>query len=271
MTAGVITVAGLVGIAIWLANQQPPPASVTQEVALAGPAPAVPQAPQAARPVAPVSAVGTSASALADPYLALRAELALRTAPPPITDVPTPAAPAPPAGEIVRVQRVIDGDTVVLEDGRKVRLVGINTPERGRPLYKEATQALVELVQGQELTMHYDAERIDMYRRSLCYFYVGDRFVNGEIVRQGLAYCYTWKPNVAHVEELRELQREARAEGLGLWALDAPTPAARYVASGRAHRFHRESCRKVRKANVGWAERNAALDAGFNPCRVCDS
>ena len=112
--------------------------------------------------------------------------------------------------EVAQVVRVVDGDTVKLADGRKVRLIGINCPERDRPLYGEATRALKDLVEGQQVTLEFDAEARDKYKRVLAYLHKDDLFVNGEIVRLGLAYCYTWKPNTAHMDDLVRFQVSAR-------------------------------------------------------------
>lgn len=277
---GGVAAALLVGVALYCANdvtplapKEAPPVAAKTSVAAkkpsAKPTPAKAPAPVETAP-APKPTVEKS-KAPSDPYTALNTELDQAPAPAPAPS-PTPVVPAADPGESVTVKRVIDGDTVVLSDGRKLRLVGMNTPERNRPLYKEATEALKALVEGKELTLRFDVDRVDQYRRSLGYLYSGDLFVNGEIVRQGLAYCYTWKPNVGHIDELVVLQREARAANRGLWALDAPSPASSYVASRSAHRFHRESCRRAPKGTgLSWEDRNQALDQGLNPCEDCDS
>lgn len=173
--------------------------------------------------------------------------------------------------ETARVKRVIDGDTLELADGRRVRLVGINTPEKDEPLYAEATAALKELVEGQQVTLEYDQERTDQYKRTLAYVFKGEIFANGEVVRRGLAYCYTWEPNTRHKDELITFQREARAARLGLWALPPPAPERVYVADERGHRFHRPSCARVPRirSKLEFRSRDEALDAGQNACGEC--
>ncbi|MCO5170537.1 MAG: thermonuclease family protein [Planctomycetes bacterium] len=173
--------------------------------------------------------------------------------------------------ESARVKRVIDGDTLELTDGRRVRLVGINTPEKDEPLYAEATAALKELVDGQQITLEFDRERTDQYKRTLAYVFKGELFANGEVVRRGLAYCYTWEPNTAHRDELVTFQREARAARRGLWALPTPAPESVYVADERGHRFHRPSCARVPRirSKLEFRSRDEALDAGQNPCGDC--
>ena len=184
------------------------------------------------------------------------------------------SVPVVGATERVKVVRCIDGDTVVLADDRRVRLVGINTPERDTKLYAEATDALRELVEGREVTLEYDQERQDQFKRTLGYLHRDGMFVNGEIVRRGLAYCYTWKPNTAHSQDLVKLQRVAREAEAGLWGLPKPPPAERYVGSKTGHRFHREGCKRMSRTSqakrIEWATRDEAFDVGQNPCSDCN-
>ena len=75
--------------------------------------------------------------------------------------------------DMVRVSRVVDGDTVELADGRKVRYLGINTPERGQPFYQEATDFNAELVAGKKVRLEFDVDTIDKYGRTLAHVFVG--------------------------------------------------------------------------------------------------
>ncbi|MFP4250109.1 MAG: thermonuclease family protein [Armatimonadota bacterium] len=116
--------------------------------------------------------------------------------------------------------RVIDGDTIELLDGERVRYIGIDTPEM-RPVeaYAEAaTEANRELVEEQMVRLVLDVEERDRYGRLLAYVYVDDTFVNAELVRRGLAQVSTYPPNVRHEEHFLKLQREARRVGRGLWS-----------------------------------------------------
>ncbi len=122
--------------------------------------------------------------------------------------------------------RVVDGDTIVIEGGERVRYIGIDTPETKHPslpvqrMGPEATEANRELVEGKTVRLVLDVERRDRYGRLLAYVYVDDTFVNAELVRRGLAQVSTYPPNVRHQELFLRLQREARAAGRGLWADD---------------------------------------------------
>ncbi|MDY6931694.1 MAG: thermonuclease family protein [Halobacteriota archaeon] len=112
---------------------------------------------------------------------------------------------------------VIDGDTVRLQNGDKVRLLGINTPEKGQPYYEEATDKLKELVEGREVLLEGDSEDKDKYERLLRYIYVEDTFVNLELVRGGYANVYIMSPNTKYSDELIEAEEGAKNAGKGLW------------------------------------------------------
>jgi micrococcal nuclease len=136
--------------------------------------------------------------------------------------------PVPPPGDVetFRVKEVVDGDTIVLEDGTKVRYIGINTPERDRPFYEEATDANRKLVEDREVRLEFDTVQIDRYGRTLAYVFVrgstsssqGETFVNLELLCQGYANAFTVPPNVKYEELFRDTEREAREAGRGLWA-----------------------------------------------------
>lgn len=130
---------------------------------------------------------------------------------------PTPVSP-PGDAEVFRVKEVVDGDTIVLEDGTKVRYIGLNTPERDRPFYEEATDANRKLVEGREVRLEFDTVEIDRYGRTLAYVFAGETFVNLELLRQGYANAYTVPPNVKYEELFRKAEQEAREAGRGLWA-----------------------------------------------------
>ncbi len=122
---------------------------------------------------------------------------------------------------VEKVRYVIDGDTIELENGERVRYLGINTPEKGRPYSTEATNKNKDLVFGREVALETDVQARDQYGRTLAYVYVGDKMVNLELVRQGYANTYTLSPNVKYQDKFLEAEREAREAGRGLWAKSA--------------------------------------------------
>lgn len=117
------------------------------------------------------------------------------------------------------VRKVIDGDTIVLENGEYVRYIGMDAPEKGRPYYGEATRENKRLVDGKKVRLEYDVERIDRYNRTLAYVYAGGIFVNAELVKNGYATIYTFPPNVKYYKTLLAFQKEARDQKRGLWSL----------------------------------------------------
>ena len=135
--------------------------------------------------------------------------------------LPTPVDPATMGAPAV-VEYVHDGDTLFLEDGRKVRLLGINTPEIGenRECYgDEATAALRALLPvGTRVTVLADVEPLDQYGRSLLFVYTdAGTNVNLELLAEGAATVEMYQPNVMLRDELYSAERAARDDELGLW------------------------------------------------------
>ena len=121
------------------------------------------------------------------------------------------------------VQRVIDGDTLLLNNGDKVRLIGADTPETKHPkkpvqyFGMEAYQFTKQMVEGKAVRLEYDWQRRDRYRRLLAYVYLMDgTFLNAEIIKQGYGFAYTRYP-FKYMEEFRLYEREAREKKRGMW------------------------------------------------------
>jgi micrococcal nuclease len=128
--------------------------------------------------------------------------------------------------ESARVERVVDGDTIVLAGGERVRYIGVDTPESVKPgtpvqcFAKAAGHANQRMVEGEAVRLRFDAERRDRYGRLLAYVYRArdGLFVNAELVRRGYAVTLTIRPNVAHAADFARLARSARRAGRGLWS-----------------------------------------------------
>ncbi|MBI3601618.1 MAG: thermonuclease family protein [Candidatus Omnitrophica bacterium] len=143
----------------------------------------------------------------------------------------------PQEQKVYRVIRVIDGDTVKLDNGMHVRLIGIDAPEmRQNPklerdlqerhlnrrtelaMGKRAYQFTRHLVEGKKVRLEFDVEKYDEYHRLLAYVYLTNgTFVNAEIVKAGYAYVYPIRPNVRYAQLFRQLYREALENHRGLW------------------------------------------------------
>ena len=116
------------------------------------------------------------------------------------------------------VQRVIDGDTVVLADGARVRYIGMDTPERGEPFFDEATEFNRRLVEGRRIQLVEDESETDRFGRLLRYVFAGDILVNAELVREGLAEAKRYEPDVKFADCFDTLMQEARDNRRGLWS-----------------------------------------------------
>ena len=114
-----------------------------------------------------------------------------------------------------KVSRVVDGDTIKLENGETVRYIGIDTPETVDPrkpvqcFGKEASGKNRELVEGREVRLVKDISETDKYKRILRYVYIGDVFVNDYLVRNGYAHASSYPPDVKYQDQFREAEQEA--------------------------------------------------------------
>jgi len=172
------------------------------------------------------------------------------------------------SGDLRTVTKHVDGDTLWVSGGEKVRFIGMDTPEttNGRRdcFGVEASARTAELLPlGTEVRLVYDVGRRGRYGRTLAYVYRASDglFVNASLVREGYAQVMTVPPNVAHVDEFVALQREAREAGRGFWgacgsswgapasvpASTAPpvtttTVPVRPLAGGGCHPSYRGTC-----------------------------
>jgi len=135
--------------------------------------------------------------------------------------------PLDQSNETVTVSYIYDGDTVKLTDGRKVRFIGINTPEidhkgnQSEPYAVAARQHLQQLLgEGMKLKLRYGSERHDHYGRTLAHPYLLDgRSLDVLLLRQGLATTLVVPPNIWNLECYNNIEQEARQRGMGVWSL----------------------------------------------------
>ena len=140
--------------------------------------------------------------------------------------------------QILICTRVVDGDTIILSNNERVRLIGVDTPETKHPnkpveyFGKEATAFTNRMVGGKVVKLKYDVQKRDKYGRLLAYVYLMDEtFLNAEIIKQGYGHAYTKFP-FKHMEQFREYEREARMNKRGLWA-DKPADCSVSEESGQ--------------------------------------
>jgi micrococcal nuclease len=131
--------------------------------------------------------------------------------------------------DVYRVRRVVDGDTLVLTNDSRIRLIGVDTPELNSRseatvrLARAATEYARQFVRGGEVRLEFDRERLDHYGRFLAYVYVGDQMLNEELIRQGhgramlyFNYAERFKRRFRHAEN------EAKQAKAGIWAASLP-------------------------------------------------
>lgn len=131
--------------------------------------------------------------------------------------------------------RVVDGDTIILSNGEKVRLIGVDTPETVRPNYpveyygKEASAFTKKMAEGKPVRLEYDWQQRDKYGRLLAYVYLMDgTFINAEIIQQGYGHAYTRFP-FKFLDQFRQYEKEAREAKRGLWADVMPDEASKPI------------------------------------------
>lgn len=120
------------------------------------------------------------------------------------------------SNSVMTVKRVIDGDTVEMANGDRVRLLGIDSPEKGQMFYDESIDELRKL-EGKSVSLERDVSDRDKYGRYLRYVYLGDYFVNVELVKNGFASVFIMHPNNRHQSKLLDAESTAREYGRGIW------------------------------------------------------
>ena len=148
--------------------------------------------------------------------------------------IPVAQLQIPNNQKLYPVKSVVDGDTFWADDGSakglKIRLIGIDAPETRRTRQKEigyyaaeSKDHLSQLIGGKAVRLEFDIQRLDRYQRTLAYVFLTDgTFVNAELVRQGSAVLMTTPPNVKYVDQLIQLQQQAKSKKIGLWKEAAP-------------------------------------------------
>ena len=177
------------------------------------------------------------------------------------------------------VRWVNDGDTIVLDSGKRVRYIGINAPEidhedqKAQPYGYQAKSYNKKLVGSQKVRLEYDTDRRDRYGRELAYVYLDDgTFVNARLLAAGLAYYLYSKPNLKFGEIMLKAQRAAMASGIGLWRNWSETEK-NYIGNRNSKRFHISSCKFAGKINaknkIHFSSKWDAFYQGYAPSKKC--
>jgi micrococcal nuclease len=135
-------------------------------------------------------------------------------------------------GETKTVTKIIDGDTVITEGGDSVRLLGIDTDEKGYPCYTEAKNRLEELVLSKKVYLEPEGEDKDQYGRYLRYIFLGGENVNLIMVNEGLAVARFDADNKKYKAEFTAAEKEAMEKGIGCkWSGTSQTKPAQETTS----------------------------------------
>jgi micrococcal nuclease len=175
------------------------------------------------------------------------------------------------------LMKVIDGDTFVDADGRKIRLLAIDTPEKGEPYYGEAKDELKRIIGDRRLRFEFGAEANDRYGRLLAFVFADDSiFVNARLLEEGLARAYFFEENMLtspYSERLCQSQKVALRAARGIWSLPRPRAETRYFGNPNTLRFHRPDCNSVRHSDttslLRATSRDYFLELCYSPCRNC--
>lgn len=178
------------------------------------------------------------------------------------------------------VTAVIDGDTVILRTGARVRYLGVDSPEIGHDAepadcYGAAAKKTNEkMVLGRRVFLKYGRPETDSHGRLLAYVFLQDgTCVNLELLRSGNAFVYRTSEGFQMLRQFTEVQREAISERRGLWGACPTRPEAVYFGNRRTFVLHREGCdlgRDMSKHNRRrFSDRWSAFSEGFRPCRIC--
>ncbi len=181
------------------------------------------------------------------------------------------SAGAPP-GKKGKVKKVLDGDTIVLENGERVRYLCVDSPEEGEPFHDEAARVNDSLVFGKTVRVEFDRKVKDRYGRYLGYVWQDTLLVNDFLLRRGLVSVYYFPPNDRYLARFVGSAKSARNRRLGVWSL-AHLPSDYYVGNKKSYRVHRPECPQARsikdKNRVEFKKLFDAADAGYAFCRTC--
>jgi endonuclease YncB( thermonuclease family) len=181
----------------------------------------------------------------------------------------------PSGAEEISCKSVYDGDTLTLSDGRRVRLLGIDTPElkEKQPFAEEAKEYTNSRCYRQTLWIYHEpgGEKTDHYGRTLAHVFIKSDgqylCINEGIVQAGLARFYTPKGVNLHNEStLRQAQASALAAKRGLWRTFVDETVYK-TRNGTA--YHKKSCEHVSGANLESIKATEGIARGLHPCRTC--
>jgi micrococcal nuclease len=171
------------------------------------------------------------------------------------------------------VAEVFDGDTFRMSTGKKVRIVGIDTPEAGERFHDEAKDYLSSLIINKEIEIKPIAVGQDRYGRTLAEVYVDTINIGLALIRHGYAQLYLFSDDNYLKDKYLPFLKEAISQKKGIWGVQSPKPEDYYIRIKGSYRFHRPLCPNLKEANPKNLRRiktrMEALENGLSPCRNC--
>lgn len=173
---------------------------------------------------------------------------------------------------------VVDGDTIYLDSGEKVRLVGVNTPERGVEGYITSKNFVQKLCLNKEVSLDIDdSKHTDRYGRTLAVVIVDGKNLNEMLLQEGLAeimymppsefYPFDWANNDTHVANSDSSSSSDSSQ-------TSTSDSGSYIGNSNSGKFHRADCSSVDKMSEGnkvyFTNRNDAINQGYVPCKICN-
>lgn len=173
---------------------------------------------------------------------------------------------------------VVDGDTIYLDNGKKVRFVGVNTPERGVEGYIASKNFVRKLCLNKEVGLDIDnAKHNDKYGRTLAVVIVDGKSVNEMLLKEGLAevmyippsefYPYNWADSSTHIPNSLNTITHTNSDS-------SFSDSGSYIGNSNSGKFHESTCKWGQKTaehnRVYFDSRDAAISQGYQPCKVCN-
>ena len=181
---------------------------------------------------------------------------------------------------------VVDGDTIYLDNGEKVRFVGVNTPERGVDGYITSKNFVQKLCLNKEVGLDIDdSKHSDRYGRTLAVVIVDGKNVNEMLLKEGLAeimymppsefYPYNWADSNTHVADTHSSSSSSTGSSHSTDSSSSGSSGSgNYVANANTGKFHVASCSSVSKMSEGnkiyLSSRDEAINQGYVACKICN-
>lgn len=177
--------------------------------------------------------------------------------------------------------KVVDGDTIYLDNGKKIRFVGVNTPERGVEGYITSKNFVQKLCLNKKVGIDIDDSKgFDRYGRTLAVVIVDGKNINEMLLKEGLAEImymppsefnpFEWGTNGTHVDTTHSSSSSSPTSTKST----SSSGSAKYIGNANSGKFHTPDCRGVSRMaeynKVFFSNRNDAINQGYTSCRMCN-